>query len=479
MVEVASVDRSRSLSVPVALVALLALLCGCRPGPEADDLRSNVLLVVVDTLRADHLPMYGYVRDTAPGLGRLAESSVVFDEALTVMSHTLPAHISLMTGVHPGRHHVLSNGWKYDGPYPTLAGRLQGEGYATAAFVSSFVLNPDSGLGSGFETYESPEARGGKFPGERTTDRATAWIRGSGDRPFFVFVHYFDTHPQYHSPLDVPSPFSPDPALEGWLEEAGIASRTVAEVSPTPITLNGQPLEIEEAVNEYDNQIHRVDGLIRRLLGSLDEEGELDRTLVIVTSDHGEGLGQHGYYSHGLHLYEEQVRVPLIVKPSAAREWTPRRIRDAVSLLDVVPTVLELTGGSVGPPGDGRSLVPQLLGGTSPDHGRWLLLQRRYFSHRALEARGRRFASRESLHALRGDGALKYLRSGGGEEQMYDLDADPHEVRNLAADRPAEAEALRTRLQELLQARAGEADVAEQDVDAETLEALEALGYVP
>lgn len=463
----------------VLVLAGLLLLSACRPTPEVPDDRYNVLLVVVDTLRADHLPFYGYLRETAPALTRLAEESVVFDNAFTVMGHTLPAHVSLMTGMHPGKHQVLSNGWKYDGRFPTLAQRLQAQGYSTAAFVSSFVLVATSGLDAGFEIYESPDAHARRVAGERTNERAMEWLRRRGEGPFFAFIHYFDTHQPYGSPPEAHSPFVPDAPFEARLRALGVWEQSIETTSEKPITLDGKPLTLPEAINTYDNEILRVDGLIDRLLAVLDEQGQSDNTLVIFTSDHGEGLGQHDYYSHGLHLYEEQIRVPLVVRPPARWGWKPHRVQEAVSLLDVVPTVLGLMGAETDPGFDGRSLAPALLDQASADQDRWLLLQRRRFSRKALRNRGARFASPHTLHAVRGDGGLKYLRAGDGAEELYDLDDDPHELSNLTADRPEDKARLDGLLDGLMEERTMGPPAAEQTIDAETRDALEALGYVP
>ena len=461
------------------VVAGLLLLAACRPASDENADRYNVLLIVVDTLRADHLSFYGYPRDTAPALARLAEESVVFESAFTVMSHTLPAHVSLMTGLHPGRHQVLSNGWKYDGRSPTLAQRLQAEGYSTAAFVSSFVLVATSGLDAGFETYESPDARVRRVAGELTNRSATDWLKIQADTPFFAFVHYFDTHQPYDTPAEAPPAFVPDAAFESRLRSLGLWESTIDEVSEKPITLDGRPLGLAQAINTYDNEILRVDGLIGQLLATLDEMGVSDETLVIFTSDHGEGLGQHDYYSHGLHLYEEQVHVPLLVRPPARWGWKPHRVGSVASLLDVFPTVLDLAGAEATPGLDGRSLTPEILDQSPADQDRWLLLQRRRFSNRARKNRGRRFTSDQPLHAVRGDGPLKYLRTGDGTEELYDLEADPHEVLNLASDRPVEKERLEALFRELLEERTVGPPAAEPAIDAETRGALEALGYVP
>jgi arylsulfatase A-like enzyme len=469
---------------------LAAQLAACGPSAEAPTrpeaapssaARSpNVVLIVVDTLRADHLSTYGYPRPTTPNLDRLAAESLVFERAFTVMSHTLPAHVSLVTGVHPGTHGVLSNGWTYSGPYPTLAERLRAHGYATAGFVSGIPLSRATGFDRGFDVYGSRPLPGSSTPevkidGEVTTARARGWLRRQGERPFFLFVHYFDTHPPY-TPDPEGSPLVPDEALRAHMREIGTSDLAVLDVRRAPIRFQGRELTLTEALNVYDNEIYRVDRLVEQLRAELARSGLLDDTLLILSSDHGEGLGQHRYFSHGLHLYEEQLRIPLIVRPPQRLAWKPARIDATVSLLDVVPTVLEVTG----IPADGRLQGQSLARVLAPDElePRTIVAQRRFFPKSTVDQRGARFASSATLHALRGDSPLKYLRSGEGIEELYDLDADPRELHNLAAERPEATALIRDQLERMIAIRSSGRAVVEQAIDDETREALRALGYV-
>ncbi len=473
---------------PAALLAGLVLVVstGCR-APAGDSpggveaRRNNVLLIVVDTLRADHLPLYGYFRPTSPILARMAESSLVFDNAFTVMSNTLPAHVSLMTGVHPATHNVLSNGWQYDGRYPTLAERLGSAGYATAAFVSGFPLVADSGLGAGFEVYQDvtiePGKRASKVLGELTVRRAADWLEAQAGGPFFAFVHFFDTHVQFYTPRGFMPPFSVDADLRSYMDTLGVSNLAMDEISPIPILLDGQRLQLAEAINAYDNQIYYVDGLIARLLEVLERTGADEDTMVVVTSDHGEGLGQHAHFSHGLHLYEEQLRIPLVIRPPSRARWQPARIRSAVSLLDVMPTVLELAGLDPDPWLQGESLGFAFQGRDSGTE-RWLLAQRRFFTKSRQEQLGERFTAPVPLHAVRGDSPWKYLRSGDGVEELYDLESDPHERHNLAEQRPEDARQLAATLDQLLAERTAGTPPEAPVIDDETREKLRALGYI-
>ncbi|MDJ0850265.1 MAG: sulfatase-like hydrolase/transferase [Myxococcota bacterium] len=448
----------------VALVAALGLAlaaCGQAKPP-------NVVLIVVDTLRADHMSVYGYRRATTPSLERLAREAVVFDQAFTVMSHTLPAHVSLLTGVHPTTHQVLSNGWVYDGPWPTLAMRLREAGYHTAAFVSGFPLVGRSGLDRGFEVYEDVVLGGklhSKVDGELNNRRVLAWLAERDEHPFFAWVHYFDAHTPYTWPGEGDLPFQIDAAFRAHMAELGAADLRLEDVHRMPVTFRGRELGLLEAANLYDSQILRVDGLIEEVRAALERAGRLDDTLFVVTSDHGEGLGQHGYYSHGLHLYEEQLRIPLVVRAPRRAGWQPGRVDTTVSLLDLVPTVLEMAGLPAEDGLHGRRLDPR-----PSSARRFLVAQRRTFPRGAL-------AGTPELRAVRGGGPLKYLLDGRGREELYDLAEDPGELRNLAEQRPEAVAALRR----ILDARVAELDPGsapvEPEVDAETRRRLEELGY--
>jgi arylsulfatase A-like enzyme len=457
-------------------------LSGCEPRAEVVSTsvvpKVNVLLIVVDTLRADHLAAYGYERKTAPAIKRLAEESVVFENAFTVMGHTLPAHVSLMTGVHPARHHVLSNGWKYDGRFPTLAERLQADGYETAAFVSSFVLESNSGLDAGFDTYENPSAKRRRTPGEETTIAAQEWLRSRTDEPFFAWVHYFDTHTPYERLAGDPWPLEIDAKLQSLLQDNGTADVRMDEIIEKPVRLNGKVLEIAEAVNAYDNEIRRVDRQVAKLLLVLEEIGAANDTLVIFTADHGEGLGEHDYYSHGLNLYEEQIHIPLIVRLPGAGKGDGHRVERAVSLLDLAPTVLDLIDHDTEFLFKGQSLVADLSDSSPPVSGRWLLTQRRWFSEKSRKKRGGELAPNQTLHALRGDARFKFVQHGDGAAELYDISADPHEDVNLFDDQPADASRLEGKLDELLEERTSGRAPTKQTIDDETREALEALGYI-
>ena len=445
----------------LALAALAVLAGGCRRAPD----RPNLVLVTVDTLRADHTTPYGYARDTTPVLARLAREGVVVDQAYAPMATTGPSHAALLTSRYPIALGYLRNGQRLDEGQTTLAERLRAAGYRTSAAVSSFVLDKRLGFAQGFGTYECRfEKRRATATMERwegltvpagfdrradeTTDVALAWLARRGkDRPFFLWVHYFDPH----QPYSPPAPYDRRFAGAGEPGPAGTAAL-------------------------YDGEIAFTDHQLGRLLEAIEAEGPSARTLVVVTADHGEGLMQHGHMGHGLHLYEEAVRVPLIyrwpgVLPAGARVPGP------VEHVDLVPTVLDLIGVPRGPDDvQGQSLAAALRGraGTpGRDPRRTVFLQRRLYDTDVVSGfrvKGEKFAVRA--------GQWKYIEAA--EEQtreLYDLRADPGEAKDLFAAQGAVAAGLARGLAGW-RARLDRRARARDDSSPEMQEALRALGYV-
>jgi len=342
--------------------------------------------------------------------------------------------------------------------------------------VSGLPVNGSTGLARGFDVYVDTATGHGKplarIESERTTARALRWLRKDRSRPFFLFIYYFDTHLPYRYPDDLPRTFEVDGHVRRLVKRRGLIGTAPEDVLHHPILLNGVPLGIAEGINVYDNQIHRVDGQIGTLLAELEGARRLADTLIVVTADHGEGLADHGYWSHGLHLYEEQIHIPLIVRPPSREAWMPARVEHVVSLLDVLPTVARFTPIDAPPGCQGRTLRPVRTGAA-----RWIVAQRRHYAA-SVRARHGRFGAATTLHALRGDGRFKYLRSGDGVEELYDLVADHGERNNLAPAREGEV----ARLQAMLDARLAHVSpgvpIAAPVIDPTLQRRLKALGYL-
>jgi choline-sulfatase len=399
----------------------------------------NILLVTLDTTRADHLGCYGFARAQTPELDRLAREGVRFEWAFSPAPITLPAHASLMTARYPFAHGVRNNGNFYLGDkLETLATVLKGRGYRTAAFVSSFILDRRYGLQRGFETYDdrmdtTKEGAGVQTEsleverrGDHTAAALDAWLTAHARQPaapFFAWLHLYDPHEPYWPP---------------------------------------QPFRDAFAGALYDGEIAFDDAIVGQLVERLGELGLGDRTLVAIVGDHGESLGDHGEETHTMFVYDSAIRVPLILwRPGVLRAGVV--IRDPVRMTDVAPTLLDLAGAPALPTPDGRSLRPLIEGRTSapapPIYAETLVPQL--------------YMNWAPLRALR-DERWKYIDAP--KPELYDLAADPAESRNVHDERPQTARGLRQELEKLAGGVAG--PLAGGTTDRETLEKLASLGYV-
>jgi arylsulfatase A-like enzyme/Tfp pilus assembly protein PilF len=402
------------------------------PGEPPRDPQLSILLVSIDTLRADALGAYGRAAARTPWIDRLAREGVRFDAAHAHNVVTLPSHVNMLTGLYPFEHGVRENsGFRVPQDARTLADLLKPHGFTSAGFVSAFVLDERFGLARGFERWDSRVA-GGEWsrgfrmperPGTATVAEAVRWLTGAR-RPSFAFVHLYEPH----------APYEPAPEF-------------------------ARPGE-----HPYHGEVAAADAALESLLRPLLDAGRASRTLVIFTSDHGEALGDHGEATHGVFAYEPTLRVPLVVWAPAL--FGPRVVAEPVRHVDLVPTVLDVLG--IEAPGGlpGRSLLKHLAGRApkaSPGGPPPL-----YFEALSTSI-NRRWAP---LYGLR-DAGLKYIDLPLPE--LYDLAADPGETRNLAAGRPQDLERLSTRLRALRVRDRGPAPAPESP---ETLERLRALGYV-
>ena len=322
----------------LAVVALLAALQlpGLVNAVPAGTSRANVLLIVVDTLRADHVGAYGYPRDTTPHLDRLADEALLFRHAQSVAPWTTPSVAAMLTSRYPSevswRHPPVA----LDKRYLSLPELLKDRGYATAAVVSHLYIARELGFGQGFDVYDQENARGHRHvSGPSVTDKALALLERRKDEPFFLFVHYFDVHFNY---LLHPR-FNFDPGYSGPLRP-GMDLSELRRLAPQ---MSAADLDYVRAL--YDSEIRFTDEQIGRLLQGLRDLSLWDETLVIVTADHGEEFSERGshYIGHGTHLHQELVHVPLLIKPPGLGR---RGAVDAwVSTLDLAPTIAEAAGG--------------------------------------------------------------------------------------------------------------------------------------
>jgi choline-sulfatase len=422
--------------VALFVVLLAALQSACsrpRPAPSAQGF--NLLLVTLDTVRADHLGCYGDRDADTPALDRLASEGVRFRIAESPVPLTLPAHASILSGLLPIHHGLHQNGFGHlPDSVATLATTLSAAGYRTGAFIGAFVLDRRFGLHRGFAHYDDdirrdpnvPATLEAERPGREVVDRALAWLGRADPRPFFAWVHLYDAHAPYRPP---------------------------------------EPFRTRFAGRPYDGEIAEDDEQVGRLLLELDHRGWAARTVVAVVGDHGEALGEHGEPTHGLLIYEASLRVPLLLRAPGV---LPRGavVGRPVSLVDVAPTLGGLLGLPFTPPAghrlDGRDLSASVRAGHEP-------------ASEAIVAESRYAAmfGWSTLTALR-RGDLKYIEAPHPE--LYDLKRDPHETRNLAPDEPAQVAELAAALYAIV--GGAETPEAAPTPDAETRAKLASLGYL-
>jgi choline-sulfatase len=410
--------KPRFLPAGVA-VAVLSLFVACRLGAPA---RPTVVLITLDTTRADHLGCYGDTQARTPTLDSLAATGVRFTQAVTPVPITTPAHTSMLTGLTPPRHGVRDNGKAaLDPAVPLVQERFRAAGYQTAAFVSAFVLERQFGLARGFDAYGDQLYN--ERLGLRTARAAARWLdRSDAKRPVFLWVHFYDAHWPYR-------PVEPYRSLD----------------LPTP----------------YAKEIAQEDGAVRILLEALRRNGRLKGAVIIAAGDHGELLGEHGEPEHGVFLYENAVRVPLIV---CAPGSGPRVSEAPVSLIDIAPTLLDCARLPALAGAEGSSLRPLLRGEPRPSRPAEYcetLYPENGFAH-------------SPLFALRTP-RWKYIRAPRPE--LYDLAADPQEARNLDGAQPDTARAFARRLENLMRSMPA-APASAYALSEADQERLESLGYV-
>lgn len=429
----------------LALLATSLFLGSCgEPGPKL------VVLLVVDTLRADRLGCYGYEEIETPNIDRIAAEGVLYDNAMTTVPVTLPAMSSIFTGTYPPQHGVRDNGsYELSSSWTTLAETLKAHGFSTGAFVSAAVLDPVHNLSQGFDVYDadvsmyyqpySPllapiddEIQGIERRAEVTVDRALEWLRTQDGNDAFLVVHLFDPH----LPRDPPPPFRE-----------------------------------QYAGREYEAEIAYADQELGRLLESIDELRDLDDALIVFLADHGEGLGEHGETLHGDLLHEATTRVPLIVRGPGLPKG--RRVSGVVRTVDVYPTVcaylaLPTPDAIVGSPLLELGLEPVGPPTTSARFRTTAYLEtfRPRLTHGWCELRG-----------LRTD---RWKLIDGPRYELYDLDADRAELVDLADREPAVRDSLAKLLDRvaLLAAHQGASTAGEVEIDDEMAEKLLSLGYV-
>jgi len=391
---------------------------------------SNIVLITIDTLRADHLPAYGYTHVKTPNIDKFANESLIFEDAIAHIPMTLPSHASILTGLLPAYHRVRDNaGFFLDSKITTLPETLKINGYATAAFVSAFVLDSQFGLNQGFDLYSDDftlaQARVVNTDvyrrAEETEVEVDVWLKQNRDKRFFLWVHYYDPHDPYEPP---------------------------------------EPYKSEYTSSPYDAEIAYTDHVLGNLMTTLSQSGVTQNTIIVLTGDHGEGLGEHKERTHSLFIYNATQHVPLMIR---LPKVTHRRIAGVVGHIDIAPTILDWLGIHPDSQMQGKSLIPLIQG----------------------KVEANRIAYSESIFPelhygwspLMAITTPEYKFIDAPKPELYDRRTDRGELKNLVSEKPEIANELRKQLDEILRLFPQQQARMPQKLDPETEEKLKALGY--
>ena len=431
MVIVKAGKSSAALVIAVGLIVAAGVWWLRSSMSPAADAR-QIVLISIDTCRADYLSCYGHADKTTPNIDALAAEGILFENVITPIPQTLPAHSSMLTGTIPPYHGVHDNsGFQFATFNVTLAEILRDAGYATGAVVSASVLDSSFGIDQGFDTYHDrmessvaghivAETKGGK-----TTRHALDWLENHKDESFFFFLHYFDPHAAYEPP---------------------------------------EPFASSFASNPYAGEIAFTDHCVGRIVDKLKRLGLYDSTLIIITADHGEMLGEHGEPEHKYFIYQAAIKVPLIFKLPGHHK--PRRVKSIVGLIDILPTVCSYLSIEIPKNVQGIDLSAGFQGKDIPVQDRHLFCESLWAT----------MYGANSLLGIVND-RYKYIQTTRPE--LYDLIENAAESKNLVEEQQHRALVMQEQLAEMLEQSARPNDVGgESSIDAQTIERIQSLGYV-
>ncbi|MGO8718593.1 MAG: sulfatase-like hydrolase/transferase [Acidobacteriaceae bacterium] len=424
----------QALIVGFCAIAGIALV-SCRSSHQNENSAGalnpiNVVLITLDTVRADHLHCYGYEKIKTPAIDALAASGVLFEKAVAQTPMTGPSHASMFTGTNPNVHNVRDNGFALQPSSVTLATDLKTHGWDTGAFISASVLKKYFGFGQGFTTYDDqmPQTRSGEDapsrPGNITVDHAIQWLNAQPKKPFFLWVHLYDAHRPYRPPMKFRQEYPSDP---------------------------------------YDAEIAFEDQQLGRLLKVVNQKSPASKTMIILLSDHGESLGQHGEYEHGIFLYDATVRIAWIM--AGPRIPAGVRVQQQAREIDLLPTVLDLLGAKASSVVQGTSMVPAFSGKSVPST----------------------YSYEETLvpkidmgwAELRGVHTVHWMYVRAPKPELYNLDKDPDELNNVIDTHPKEYRELDAQLRKLSPMESSGAEMLTmKQLDQQTRKQLQSLGYV-
>jgi len=455
------------------VIAAAAALAGCGPEPGPPETQPNVILVTIDTLRADRVGERPDAGPVMPSVVEMGRAGALFDYAVSPMGTTWPSHATMLTGLYPRYHGLRSNGHTLPEDVPVIAELLRNGGYRTASFVSFKGMHYVGGLDRGFDTISDPERPpkgvGVIRNGRETLDMALEWLQGlePTDEPVFLWLHLFEPH----------SPYDLTDYSRRWIEETGYSGMLADGADRGTLTgrrldIVGDPAELEALNVLYDGEARLADDYFRELLDALDDRGLLEDSLVVFTSDHGDSLGEDGAIGHGPILRQEVLDVPLVIRDFRI-DVPPRRIERAVGLVDLAPTIAEIALKIPLPDAQGRSLVPFIYGdpdevGASPE----------YFAEVALRTPGQvgTWYHRDAIMVY--SQGLEFIFHGDDPARVL-LPSDRAGTGSGIVPSSQVDEALASYIEDLVVSYlAGEVQPEEADLDESDIEALRALGYL-
>ena len=415
-----------------------------------DKNRPNIILVSIDTLRADHIHGYGYERETTPTLDDLMQRGTSFLNTISPSPWTLPAHVSLFTSLYPHTHGVTDHMLAVNERVPALGELLGRAGYTAGAFTTSPNLSPRHGFGWGFDAYVCKEERA-----PAVCERALAWLTQIQSKEFFLFLHFFDVHNDY-----TPLPHYLEMFESSYDGEIDGTGKILYEVRDGNMELSDE--DVRHLIALYDGEIRQLDQTLGVFFGALEQKGLLSNTVIIITSDHGEEFMEHGGVLHGRTLYDELVKVPLIlVGPTIP---AGKLIETQAELIDIMPTILELCGVRIPSGLEGRSLLALI----SQSDADWPEIAFAEADHKN--------EVHDVKRIIRTDRYKLYYDRHTKQEELYDIVLDPGESNNILEQKPEVAEELRTKLRAWMATRKGNPTTF--TLTDNEKERLRALGYL-
>jgi arylsulfatase A-like enzyme len=410
---------SRLKRILFIITAILMSLCFY---PSAQGKESNVVLIILNAARADHLDIYGYGPDTAPNITNLAKKGIIFQQAIAQSYWTLPSLASMLTSRYPYSLGVYERDQRISQKELTLAEILKIYGYRTAAFVGGLDTLAVYGFNQGFDHYFDKTADKPMGSFKDTIPRAIDWLKENRDAKFFLLVQGYDVHPPFTTPAPYQNMFDPD--YKGIVDKLPLDYPLLKTIHDNRLFLNGKTIkltrrDIDHIIARYDAGIAYADKFIGELLAQIDKLGLWDETMIVFTSEHGEELNDHGSFDRfeTMNLYDEVIRVPLIIKPAFA-DLKGKRIKQQVELIDIMPTILDFLGIPINKEAQGASLIPLIKGGD---------LGEDFDGYAFSEANLKRWSIRTEQWKL---------IYNHGEYELYNLEEDKGEVNNLVSQHP-------------------------------------------